>query len=96
MTWGVSPFITAWSIHLAAVAVLFTSPSSSTRRVRPLDVKVVPTAFVLLGWAGTLRTEVKSGWSRRSRAPGSECTSWARPPASPRCSSRRGLSLLTC
>jgi cytochrome c-type biogenesis protein CcsB len=63
VTWGVNPFITtSESITLGtAVAVLFyLAVQLSTRRVRALGVLVMPTAFVLLGWAGTLRTEVKS------------------------------------
>ncbi len=62
-TWGVNPFITiAESITLGvSVAVLlFLVVQASTRKVRALGVLVMPVAFALIGWAGTLRTATKS------------------------------------
>jgi cytochrome c-type biogenesis protein CcsB len=62
-TWGVNPFITiSESLTLGiGVAVLFYLVLQlSTKRVRALGVLVMPVAFALLGWAGTLRTEMKS------------------------------------
>ena len=58
---GISPFIqTSESITLGVfMAVLvFLVFQFSTRKVRPLGVLVMPVAFVLLGWAGTLMKEV--------------------------------------
>jgi cytochrome c-type biogenesis protein CcsB len=71
---GVSPFITiAESITLGVwVSVLFhLAVQLTTKKVRPLGVLVMPVAFVLIGWAGTLRTDpsaaqlapaLQSGW----------------------------------
>jgi cytochrome c-type biogenesis protein CcsB len=71
---GVSPFITiAESITLGVwVSVLLhLCVQLATRKVRPLGVLVMPVAFVLIGWAGTLRTApssaqlapaLQSGW----------------------------------
>jgi cytochrome c-type biogenesis protein CcsB len=56
---GVNPFITiSESITLgAAVSVLlYVIVSLTARRVRPIGVLVMPIVFVLIGWAGTLRT----------------------------------------
>jgi cytochrome c-type biogenesis protein CcsB len=69
-----TPFITIGeSITLGVwVAVLFyIAVQLGTRRVRPLGVLVMPVAFALIGWAGTLRTApasdqlapaLQSGW----------------------------------
>ena len=60
---GVSPFIsTSESITLGTfmAVLLFLIFQFTTRKVRPLGVLVMPVAFVLLGWAGTLMKEVAS------------------------------------
>lgn len=58
---GVNPFIsTSESIALGmAVSVLFLLVASfSNARIRALGVLVMPLAFAMMGWAGSLRTEV--------------------------------------
>ncbi len=59
---GVSPFITvAESITLGVwVSVLLLVIVQLATRLRPLGVLVMPVAFVLIGWAGTLRTDASS------------------------------------
>lgn len=73
VTGGVSPFFsTAESITLGTfmAVALFLGVQAFTRKVRPLGAFVLPVAFVLLGWAGTLRVAaasqvapaLQSGW----------------------------------
>jgi cytochrome c-type biogenesis protein CcsB len=69
-----TPFITvAESITLGVwvVVLLFLIVQFSTAKVRPLGVLVMPVAFILIGWAGMLRTApaaqqqapaLQSGW----------------------------------
>ncbi|MBK5274414.1 MAG: cytochrome c biogenesis protein CcsA [Desulfuromonadales bacterium] len=70
---GISPFISiSESITLGVfmTVLLFLILQFSTKKVRPLGVLVMPVAFVLMGWAGTLIKEVaatlapalQSGW----------------------------------
>lgn len=70
---GISPFISiSESITLGVfmTMLLFLIFQFSTKKVRPLGVLVMPVAFVLMGWAGTLMKEVakslapalQSGW----------------------------------
>jgi len=74
VTGGVSPFITiSESITLGVwvSVLLYVVVQLTTKKVRPLGVLVMPVAFVLIGWAGTLRTDIstaqlapalQSGW----------------------------------
>jgi cytochrome c-type biogenesis protein CcsB len=58
---GVSPFIsTSESLTLGVfmTVLLFLIFQFSTKKIRPLGVLVMPVAFVLMGWAGTLIKEV--------------------------------------
>lgn len=60
---GISPFIsTSESLILGMfmTVLLFLIVQFSTKKVRPLGVLVMPVAFVLMGWAGTLVKEVAS------------------------------------
>ena len=60
---GITPFISiAESISLGAfMAVLvFLGLQFSTQKFRPVGAFVIPVAFVLMGWAGTLMKEVAS------------------------------------
>jgi ABC-type transport system involved in cytochrome c biogenesis permease subunit len=60
---GVSPFITiSESITLGVfmAVLIFLITQFSAKKVQPLGVLVMPVAFVLLGWAGTLMKEVAS------------------------------------
>lgn len=60
---GISPFIsTSESLTLGVLmaVLLYIVLQFSTKKVRPLGVLVMPVAFVLLGWAGTLMKEVAS------------------------------------
>ncbi len=70
---GITPFISiSESITLGVfmTILLFLMFQFSTKKVRPLGVLVMPVAFVLMGWAGTLLKEVaatlapalQSGW----------------------------------
>jgi cytochrome c-type biogenesis protein CcsB len=70
---GISPFIsTSESLILGVfmTVLLYLIVQFSTKKVRPLGVLVMPVAFVLMGWAGTLFKEVaatlapalQSGW----------------------------------
>lgn len=70
---GISPFISiAESLTLGVfmTVLLFLIFQFATKKVRPLGVLVMPVAFVLMGWAGTLMKEVaatlapalQSGW----------------------------------
>src|SRR5512138_3284731 len=58
---GISPFIsTSESLTLGVfmAVLLYLVVQFSAKKVRPLGVLVMPVAFVLLGWAGTLMKEV--------------------------------------
>jgi len=60
---GITPFISiSESITLGTfmTVLIFLIVQFSTKTVRPLGVLVMPVAFVLLGWAGTLMKEVAS------------------------------------
>lgn len=70
---GISPFISISESLMLGVfmtVLLFLAFQFSTKKVRPLGVLVMPVAFVLMGWAGTLLKEVaatlapalQSGW----------------------------------
>lgn len=73
-TGGTSPFITiAESITFGVwvSVLLFVVVQLTTRKVHLLGVLVIPVSFILIGWAGTLRTDVsnaelapalQSGW----------------------------------
>jgi cytochrome c-type biogenesis protein CcsB len=73
-TSGATPFITiSESIALGTwvTVLLYLAVQLATRTVRPLGVLVMPVAFVLIGWGGTLRTDpssaqlapaLQSGW----------------------------------
>ena len=55
---GVNPFITvseSITLGTGVSVLLFLLVQVSTRRLRALGVLVMPVAFVLIGWAGTLR-----------------------------------------
>jgi len=57
---GVNPFITiseSISLGMAVSVLLFLLVQLSRARVRPLGVLVMPVAFVMMGWAGTLRVD---------------------------------------
>ena len=60
VTGGVTPFITiSESITFGTwvSVLLFLVVQLATKKVRPLGVLVMPVAFVLLGWGGTLMTD---------------------------------------
>lgn len=70
---GISPFISISESIMLGVFVsvlIFLIFQFSTKKVRPLGVLVMPVAFILMGWAGTLMKEVattlapalQSGW----------------------------------
>ena len=70
---GISPFISISESLILGVfmtVLMFLIFQFSTKKVRPLGVLVMPVAFVLMGWAGTLIKEVaatlppalQSGW----------------------------------
>ncbi len=70
---GISPFISiseSLTLGVFMTVLLFLIFQFSTNKVRPLGVLVMPVAFVLMGWAGTLMKEVaatlapalQSGW----------------------------------
>lgn len=70
---GISPFISISESLMLGVfmtMLLFLIFQFSTKKIRPLGVLVMPVAFVLMGWAGTLMKEVaativpalQSGW----------------------------------
>lgn len=70
---GISPFISiSESITLGVfmAVLIFLIVQFSTKKLRPLGALIMPVAFVLLGWAGTLMKEVaatlapalQSGW----------------------------------
>jgi cytochrome c-type biogenesis protein CcsB len=60
---GISPFISiseSLTLGVFMAVLIFLVLQFSVRKVRPLGVLVMPIAFVLLGWAGTLMKEVAS------------------------------------
>ncbi len=70
---GISPFFTiSESITFAMLCtiLIFLIIEFSNKRIRPLGVLVLPVAFVLMGWAGTLHKDaaaqiapsLQSGW----------------------------------
>lgn len=70
---GVNPFITvseSITLGMGVSVLLHLLVQLSTRNVRPLGVLVMPVAFAMMGWAGTLRTgpssqiapALQSGW----------------------------------
>jgi cytochrome c-type biogenesis protein CcsB len=70
---GISPFISISESLILGVfmtVLMFLIFQFTTKKVRPLGVLVIPVAFVLMGWAGTLMKEVaatlppalQSGW----------------------------------
>ncbi len=57
MATGISPFITiseSISFGMFMTILIFLVFEFSSKKVRPLGVLVMPVAFVLMGWAGTL------------------------------------------
>jgi cytochrome c-type biogenesis protein CcsB len=70
---GISPFISiseSLTLGVFMAVLIFLITQFTVQRVRPLGVLIMPVAFVLLGWAGTLLQEVaktlapalQSGW----------------------------------
>jgi cytochrome c-type biogenesis protein CcsB len=70
---GATPFISiseSISLGMGVSVLLFLIVQASTRKVRPLGVLVMPVAFVMMGWAASLRTDpseqlvpaLQSGW----------------------------------
>ena len=70
---GISPFISSsesLTLGVFMAVVHFLLFQTFIKRIRPLGVLIMPVAFVLLGWAGTLMKEVattlapalQSGW----------------------------------
>jgi cytochrome c-type biogenesis protein CcsB len=60
---GISPFISiseSISLGIFMTVLIFLIVQFSTKKVRPLGLLVMPVAFVLMGWAGTLMKEVAS------------------------------------
>jgi cytochrome c-type biogenesis protein CcsB len=58
---GISPFISiseSLTLGVFMTMLMFLIVQFSTKKVRPLGVLVMPVAFVLMGWAGTLIKEV--------------------------------------
>ena len=61
MSGGVSPFITiseSITFGVLVAVLIFLIFQFTVKKVRPLGVLVMPVAFVLLGWAGTLMKDV--------------------------------------
>jgi cytochrome c-type biogenesis protein CcsB len=57
---GVNPFITiseSITLGIGVSVLLYLVVQLATSKVRPLGVLVMPVAFAMMGWAGTLRTE---------------------------------------
>ncbi len=55
---GANPFITiseSLSLGVGVSVLLFLAVQYTNQKVRPLGVLVMPVAFVLMGWSGTLR-----------------------------------------
>jgi len=70
---GITPFIDiseSLTLGTFMAVLIFVAFQAFTKRLRPLGVLVIPVAFVLLGWAGTMMKEVatslspalQSGW----------------------------------
>jgi cytochrome c-type biogenesis protein CcsB len=70
---GISPFITiseSITFGIFCAVLIFLVFEFSNTKVRPLGVLIMPVAFVLMGWAGTLRKDaatqlvpaLQSGW----------------------------------
>jgi len=60
---GVSPFITiseSLTLGVWMTVLLYLLVELAVKKVRPLGVLVMPVSFVLIGWAGTLRTDASS------------------------------------
>jgi len=60
---GVNPFITiseSISFGVLVAVFLFLLSQFTIKKIRPLGVLVLPVAFILIGWAGTLMKEVAS------------------------------------
>jgi cytochrome c-type biogenesis protein CcsB len=60
---GISPFISiseSITLGIFMAVLVFLITQFSVKKVRPLGVLVMPVAFVLMGWAGTLIKEVAS------------------------------------
>ncbi len=60
---GISPFISiseSLTLGVFMTVLIFLVFQFSTKKIRPLGVLVMPVAFVLMGWAGTLMKEVAS------------------------------------
>ena len=58
---GITPFISiseSLTLGVLMAVLLFLIFQFSTKKLRPLGVLVMPVAFVLMGWAGTLIKEV--------------------------------------
>ena len=73
MTTGISPFITiseSITFGIFCAVLIFLIFEFMNKKVRPLGVLVMPVAFVLMGWAGTLVKDaatqlspaLQSGW----------------------------------
>ena len=73
MATGISPFITiseSITFGMFSTVLIFLIFEFTNKKVRPLGVLVMPIAFVLLGWAGTLYKDaanqlapaLQSGW----------------------------------
>jgi len=73
METGISPFFTiseSITFGMFCTVLIFLIFEFTNKRVRPLGVLVLPIAFVLMGWAGTLHKEaiaslapsLQSGW----------------------------------
>jgi len=73
MTTGISPFITiseSITFGIFCAVLIFLIFEFMNKKVRPLGVLVMPVAFVLMGWAGTLAKDaatqlspaLQSGW----------------------------------
>jgi cytochrome c-type biogenesis protein CcsB len=61
MAGGVSPFITiseSITFGILVAILIFLIFQFTSKKVRPLGVLVMPVAFVLMGWAGTLMKDV--------------------------------------
>jgi len=60
---GISPFISiseSITLGIFMTVLVFLIFQFTSKKVRPLGVLVMPVAFVLMGWAGTLMKEVAS------------------------------------
>lgn len=70
---GISPFIQiseSITLGILMAVLLFLTVQGAVKKLRPVGVLVMPTAFILMGWAGTMMKEVamqlapalQSGW----------------------------------